>query len=571
MHPLRITIFAVALFAFADDTTADFRNTDILVLGDSQISIGSGRPLKALFSDLAKRCAPYVSRPDHIAALDRRSFGILGVRASSLQSWTTRSGPAWNLLCRKDRRFGVNGTAWGTMRSNRGRRSIQAGHDPKLRFCRRANTPIRNLLAPNYYRPKVVVFYTGGTGSGRLAAKKSAKRAESVRDDGESVALMEPMRIGEGARSRAELSERAFHLTQQAAGFRARLPEGLVAPLADLVRSMNCYYSNLIEGHNTYPIDIERAVHGDFSDDPLKRDLQLEAKAHIAVQRCLDDGNLDGREASVAGRRDIHQRFVALLPDDLRWVENPDTESRQPVVPGAWRTGDVQVGRHVAVSPGAIPRFMERFTSVYDGLGKFEQVLGAGPAHHRLLWIHPFADGNGRVTRLMSHAMMRCALNTGGLWSVSRGLARQEATYKAHLAACDLAKRNDLDGRGHLSEEALIDFAAFFIDVCTDQVAFMEGLMRPKELRDRILAWAHDEVAAKTLPAAAPRVLDAVLFRGALPRGEVAGVIGQSERSARNVMNALAREGIVYSAGPRADWEIGFPAKLASRIMPGLF
>lgn len=44
---------------------------------------------------------------------------------------------------------------------------------------------------------------------------------------------------------------------------------------------MNCYYSNLIEGHDTHPTDIERALKNDYSNDPRKRDLQLVAKAHI--------------------------------------------------------------------------------------------------------------------------------------------------------------------------------------------------------------------------------------------------------------------------------------------------
>ena len=40
------------------------------------------------------------------------------------------------------------------------------------------------------------------------------------------------------------------------------------------------------------------------------------------------------------------------------------------------------------------------------------------------LWIHPFLDGNGRVARLMSYAMLLDALDTGGIWSIARGLAR---------------------------------------------------------------------------------------------------------------------------------------------------
>lgn len=100
-------------------------------------------------------------------------------------------------------------------------------------------------------------------------------------DRGETPSLMEPMRIPESSPAYAELGDLALVLAARASGFRNSLPEGIVAALAALVRSMNCYYSNLIEGHNTHPIDIERALNDTFSEDPKKRDLQLEAKAHV--------------------------------------------------------------------------------------------------------------------------------------------------------------------------------------------------------------------------------------------------------------------------------------------------
>lgn len=403
-------------------------------------------------------------------------------------------------------------------------------------------------------------------------AKKPAKKPANVpRDDGENITLMEPMLVGESSSRRSHVSEKAFELTQRAAAFKASLPAGLVGSLADLVRSMNCYYSNLIEGHNTHPIDIERAVHNELSTDPKKRDLQLEAKAHIAVQRWIDEGNLDGRELTKDGLFEIHRQFTSRLPSDLRWVEDPSTRERKIVVPGQPRDHDVQVGLHVPVSPGAIDRFLNRFEHVYSKLGKLERVIAAGPAHHRLLWIHPFADGNGRVARLMSYATMRTTLDTGGLWSVSRGLARNETDYKKHLSSCDLQRRNDYDGRGNLSEEALANFAEFFLDVCIDQVRFMEGLMQPSALRARILKWAEDEILYDKLPSQSPQVLDAILFKGSLPRAEVPRVINKAERTARMVTTALSKEGIIYSAGPRDAWQIAFPAKLASRLTPGLF
>jgi Fic family protein len=136
------------------------------------------------------------------------------------------------------------------------------------------------------------------------------------------------------------------------------------------------------------------------------------------------------------------------LPETLLQLEDSQTKEILLVTPGELRLRDVQVGRHVPVSPGAIPRFLDRFEDVYSSLGKTNRVLAAASAHHRLLWIHPFLDGNGRVARLMSYAMLLETLNTGGIWSIARGLARNIDDYTSLLSACDQSRRNDLDGRG---------------------------------------------------------------------------------------------------------------------------
>ena len=274
---------------------------------------------------------------------------------------------------------------------------------------------------------------------------------------------MEPMRIPEGSAATVELNELAFELAQRSASFRSSLPKGLAEPLADYVRSMNCYYSNLIEGHDTHPVDIERALNNDLAaDDPKKRNLQLEAKAHIEVQRWIDEGRLQNNELSAAGIREIHRRFISLLPDELRWAKHRDRDERIEIVPGQYRENDAQVGNHIAVSPGAIPRFMTRFENCYAKLKTFDAVISAGAAHHRLLFVHPFADGNGRVTRLVSYATLRRTLDTGGLWSIARGLSRRVKDYKNHLAACDDTRHGDRDGRGNLSEVELVNFSKFF-------------------------------------------------------------------------------------------------------------
>ena len=392
-----------------------------------------------------------------------------------------------------------------------------------------------------------------------------------VADRHEQTALMEPMRLSDGSGHRPALADLALDLATASEGFRRSLPVGVIEALAGLVREMNCYYSNLIEGHDTHPVDIERALKADYSTDPEQLNLQLEARAHVAVQAWIDGGGLQGRATTVEAIRECHERFGNLLPKDLLSVKDPDTGEEEVVVPGEFRKRNVKVAQHVPVSPGTVPRFLARFEEAYGGLGKSESVLATAAAHHRLLWIHPFLDGNGRVARLMSHAVFLETLNTGAVWSIARGLARNESRYKELLADCDLHRRNDLDGRGNLSEEALAEFTHFFLETCLDQVRFMEQLVEPNRLRDRMLLWVEEEVRAGALPAKAGMILEAVLFRGELPRGEVSRLLGTGDRQARRVVAALLERGVLVSESQRAPLFLAFPASLASRWMPGLF
>ena len=393
----------------------------------------------------------------------------------------------------------------------------------------------------------------------------------TLRDDKERIGLFEPLMISESSPYRGELNDLALDLAARAAAFRSSLPDQVATALATLIRSMNCYYSNLIEGHNTHPIDIERALHGNYSADPKKRDLQLEAKAHIGVQKWIDDGGLTESPTSPAMLKEVHRQFCELLPEDLLYVDMPSTGERIRVVPGELRDRDVVVGQHVAISPGAVPRFLDRLDQAYRTAGRIDLVLASACAHHRLLWVHPFVDGNGRVARLMSYAMLRDSLNTGGLWSIARGLARNEAAYKKHLQDCDEPRRGDRDGRGSLSEAALTSFTKFFLQTCIDQVVFMEGLMKPDRLRDRIMVWAEDEIRGGRLPVKSDAVLRAILYEGALPRGAVADIIGASDRTARRVTSSLIDVGALTSESSHAPLVLAFPASLAWRWMPGLF
>ena len=406
------------------------------------------------------------------------------------------------------------------------------------------------------------------------ATKVASEPARSnLPDRGESISAMEPMLISESSKHRPRLNELVFELTGAASTFRASLPEGMVEALCDLVRSMNCYYSNLIEGHDTLPIEIEQALSEDYSHDKKRKDLQYEAKAHIATQRWIDEGALNGRTGTAEAVSETHYRFESALPPALLGVTNPKTGQRERVIPGETRTFDVKVGRHVPVSPAAIPRFMRRWEEAYAKLSRFEMVLQAAAAHHRLVWVHPFADGNGRVTRLISYATLLDALNSGGIWSIARGLSRSEKDYKGHLAACDLARRNDLDGRGNLSEETLAEFTIYFLETCLDQVQFMSKLMQPTALRKRIMDWAKEEERLGGVLPHSSRVLAHILTHRELERKDVAEIVGFDDRKARRVTALLHKRGIITAPTHRAPFRIALalPAAIAPGFMPGLY
>jgi Fic family protein len=267
----------------------------------------------------------------------------------------------------------------------------------------------------------------------------------------------------------------------------------------------------------------------------------------------------------------MHRRFCELLPEDLLWVEDPEKREGVRVVPGELRKSAVIVGANVAASAGAVPRFLPRFAEVYGTLNKTDAILAAATAHHRLLWIHPFLDRNGRVARLLSHAMLLESLNTEAGWSVARGLARNVEAYKRHLIACDQPRRNDLDGRGQLSEEALAALTEFLLGICIDQVDFMEGLVQPERLRTRIRLWTEEEIRLGNLPPKSGNILEAVLYRGELRRGDAASVVNTGDRQARRIVSALLDHGALVSEDPRTALRLAFPPHLASRWLPGLF
>ena len=224
----------------------------------------------------------------------------------------------------------------------------------------------------------------------------------------ESVDRIEPALLTEPG---VEIADVIAELSAAAATLGKSLHPRTAANLADLVRIMNTYYSNLIEGHDPRPRDIERALAGELDKDEGRRNLQIEAAAHIRVQaevdRMLAAGELPP-PASADFIRWLHREFYRDAAEAMLTVGSGDVRFRMQA--GEWRNQpghDVAVGRHVPPSSGRVADFMRHFEARFrlDRMGKAAQIMAMASAHHRFNYIHPFPDGNGRVSRLVSHAM----------------------------------------------------------------------------------------------------------------------------------------------------------------------
>jgi Fic family protein len=386
-----------------------------------------------------------------------------------------------------------------------------------------------------------------------------------------NITSMEPMVPEEASR---QLDDDILPLVAEANQLAGRIHPILRESIGDLVRSMNCYYSNLIEGHDTHPRDIDRALANDFSSEPNKRDLQKEAVAHIHVQRLIDTGrDPDAWPASAAYASWLHEEFCSHLPPEMLFVTDDKTRERLKIIPGNWRKREVQVGRHVPPPHEDLPRYMARFDTAYGSppLSKTRQIQTVGAVHHRLLWIHPFLDGNGRVARLMSHALFkRLGIGTS-LWSVARGLARDEQNYKALLAQADGPREGDLDGRGNLTQRGLIEFCKFFLDRSVDQIRFMSSLLEPTTMLTRMEIHIEEEVRAKRLARGSFAVLREAVTNGEVERSKIPALTGYEERSARNVTAGLVERGMLAAATHRAPLRLAFPADVAERWFPNLY
>lgn len=341
-----------------------------------------------------------------------------------------------------------------------------------------------------------------------------------------------------------------------------------------LLRSMNSYYTNRIEGQHTRPHEIEQALRKDFSANK-----ELAAKQRLAVAHIEAEAALEQRYAGEAAVttlysqqavQDVHRELFGRLPEQ-DWEVNEG----QVVVPGQLREREVSVGQHIAPAAAHVPEFLARWAQRYGSVRRGEAALVAmACAHHRLGWIHPFPDGNGRVMRLHTHLVLHALGLTNGLWSPLRGFARSQERYYLLLAEADNTRRGDLDGRGNLSEQALVAWADYVLDICLDQVQFMQQMLDFDAIKQRIEAALVVEATVRKsgVRPESLRALHYLFLSGEeLSRGEFKSMLGLSDRLATDALGALVKRGYLRSDSPQGKVRFGLPQHALQFLFPKLW
>jgi Fic family protein len=375
------------------------------------------------------------------------------------------------------------------------------------------------------------------------------------------------------------LKDMAQEIIAASAGLEGKVATETAMALGDQLRLLNSYYSNLIEGHKTSIADIESALHKQFHEDPEEMYAQELCAAHVETERELMRAVATQADLNVCDPQflsGIHAAFYANLPAEHLYTHTGNGFTKFAVQPGKLRDVNVSVDGHSTHGPDKLdlPALLDAFAQAYNP-NRFhgdERLIAMAASHHRLTWLHPFRDGNGRLARLFSGLYLaRAGINKSNLWSLSRGLSRGKKQYMFELWTAD-SPGNQADS-AYFDDDLLADFCQYFFETCLDQIRFMENLLRLDQIESRI-DWyveTRSQSAEKPLRVEAARLLRAVFMRGSVPRGTASEILNMSARNARRIVSTLVREGILQSKSHRAPLTIGLPLHVLPYYFPDLY
>lgn len=174
------------------------------------------------------------------------------------------------------------------------------------------------------------------------------------------------------------------------------LPESAVKKLQEKFRIEMTYNSNAIEGNSLTLKETFLVINEGITvkGKPLRD--HLEAKDHYAALDYLYDLIERGKNYTISEKliRSIHQ------------IITRETEKEYA---GQYRNSNVFIAgaKHVPPDALGVPKLMQGMIDWLNQNRKRLHIIElAALFHHKLVYIHPFFDGNGRVTRLIMNLLL---------------------------------------------------------------------------------------------------------------------------------------------------------------------
>jgi Fic family protein len=389
-----------------------------------------------------------------------------------------------------------------------------------------------------------------------------------------------------------EYQDKLVELYMADAALNQTIPDSIRGSTEWLLRQVNCFYSNKIEGNPTHPKELLNTQEANNSDKKSEfSGAILELLVHLEAQIKAKNSSI-----SLAGvcKQDfikgLHKSFYEHLPVEhlvVKDIEGRDVTDKHGkrilIKPGEYRALPVKVGSHVPPDATELNSYMNWLEQMFDPekIHGTNRIIAAAALHHRLAWIHPFQDGNGRVIRLLTDCYMRCAGFGGyGLWSITRGFGRDTSSYYAALAEADKPRQGDNDGRGILSDSGLLHFTKYFIDTALDQVKYFSSLLEPRKLGIRVDYYF--EMRAKgglpdgsgnelpLLKITARDIYRLLLEKGAMSRSAICQHLGKGEQTLRPIIKQMNSEGLI-SAKPKKDIELKVSTNSVEFLFPQIW
>lgn len=378
-----------------------------------------------------------------------------------------------------------------------------------------------------------------------------------------------------------ELIELAENVCYESAMLAGNHNPVILNEIREMLRIVNSYYSNRIESEGTHPISIEKAMRKEFSQNSKEKKLQMLSLAHIETQKEMEkwlSGNHFASPYEAEFIREIHRDLYSRPGmDAFLHIEHGDLSVE--MVPGQFRDMPVEIGRHIAPDASRVAGLMSEFSHLYSRVHSATlstRLIHTLASHHRLVWIHPFFDGNGRVSRLaLDGAILSNGLQGYGLWNISRGLSRNVNRYKEMLAYADMPRQGAMDGRGTLSAKALELFVRFMLEMASDQVAYMKKYLRLDELSGRLERYValsrNGLLDIEPLPKHSEKVFKHLLLYGESPRGDISSAAGISKRGSSDLIRELITREYIASDSEKGAVRLRFSAHLSPAVFPELY